>query len=189
MPMNYSDKNDDFSQQKPMLDEAAFWSIIDNSLNHSFNMNDQEAWLVSRVEKMPVEEIVGFRLRTDKLLVDTYVSEMWCAAYIMNDGCSDDGFEYFRCWIISRGKNVYYKAKSDPDCLVNQLSSNNLFEFEGFLNVALIAFENSEVDFSNLTLEDFHNIEVNYPEIIFNWSENDPDNMRRICPTLFDKFL
>ena len=38
----------------------------------------------------------------------------------MNGGCSDDGFQYFRNWIISRGKEVYYAAKENPDNLINR---------------------------------------------------------------------
>src|SRR6185369_13592042 len=78
----------------------------------------QENVLVMHLEKLSPEKIVGFRLRTDKLLYDSYNSEMWCAGYLMNGGCSDDGFEYFRLWVISRGREVYENAKADPDSLV-----------------------------------------------------------------------
>lgn len=103
-----------------MLDEDLYWKIVDISLKNSGNQDEQEQVLISEISKLTPKQMVGFRLRTDKLLYDTYTSEMWCASYIMNGGSSDDGFEYFRNWIISRGKDVYYKAKANPDTLISQ---------------------------------------------------------------------
>jgi hypothetical protein len=31
---------------------------------------------------------------------------MWVAAYLMNGGCSDDGFDYFRGWLIAQGRTT-----------------------------------------------------------------------------------
>ena len=93
-----------------MLDESIYWNIVEKSLKYKNNQDDQEEFLIKEIEKLSPKEMIGFRLRTDKFLYDTYNSEMWCAAYIMNGGCSDDGFEYFRNWVISRGKDVFYKA-------------------------------------------------------------------------------
>lgn len=52
----------------------------------------------------------------------------------MNGGCADDGFEYFRNWIISRGKDVYDQAKANPDTLISQKNNgeDDMFEFESF---------------------------------------------------------
>lgn len=76
-----------------MLDETIFWNIVDGSIKNTNNQQDQEIFLIKEIEKLTPKEIIGFRLRTDKLLYDTYNSKMWCAGYIMNGGCSDDGFE------------------------------------------------------------------------------------------------
>jgi hypothetical protein len=38
------------------------------------------------------------------------IQKMWCAGYIMNGGCSDDGFEYFQKLDNFEGKDTYYKA-------------------------------------------------------------------------------
>ena len=126
-----------------MLDENIFWNIIDLSLKNTSNIDDQEIFLVQEIEKLTPEEIIGFRLRTDKLLYDTYNSEMWCAGYLMNGGCSDDGFEYFRNWVISRGKDVYLNAKKNPDTLISEvLEENDEYDFESFWYVAIDALKN-----------------------------------------------
>ncbi len=173
-----------------MLDENKFWDIIHLSLKETDNQEKQEDLLIQEIEKLSLNEIVGFRLKTDKLLYDTYTSEMWCAGYIMNGGCSDDCFAYFRNWVISRGKEVYYEAKKNPDTLVEEFVDNrDYYEFEGFGYVALKAFENrtggSLYDYIS---EDFDTREGNYPEMKFNWEEGKPETMKAICPKLFGKF-
>ncbi|TYB52801.1 DUF4240 domain-containing protein, partial [Nonomuraea sp. PA05] len=44
-------------------------------------------------------------------------ADLWGAAYLINGGCSDDGFEYFRCWLVGQGREVYEAALDDPDSL------------------------------------------------------------------------
>jgi hypothetical protein len=180
------------SKTSEMLDEDKFWLIIDNSLKKSENQNDQEKILVKEIEQLSPKEMIGFRLRTDKLLYDTYNSDMWCAGYIMNGGCSDDGFEYFRCWLISRGKNTYYKAKLNPDYLVNEISKDSeIYDFESFWYVALTAFKNKTGKelYDYIDNDKFTTNEGNYPKFKFTWQEDNPESMRKICPRLYQKFM
>jgi Protein of unknown function (DUF4240) len=44
-----------------------------------------------------------------------YTWDLWGVAYILNGGCSDDGFEYFRAWVLSRGRSATELARSDPE--------------------------------------------------------------------------
>ncbi|AOR28247.1 polymerase [Formosa sp. Hel1_33_131] len=174
-----------------MLDENVFWDIIDLSLKNTNNKDSQEIFLVKEIQKLSPEEIIGFRLRTDKLLYDTYNSEMWCAGYLMNGGCSDDGFEYFRNWVISRGKDTYYNAKNNSDSLISEIADEDEYEydFESFWYVALTAFENKTgKELYDYISDDFKTNEGNYPQFEFNWEEEKPETMKSICPKLFEKF-
>ena len=180
------------SKTSEMLDEDKFWLIIDNSLKKSSNQEEQEKILVEEIEQLSPKEMIGFRLRTDKLLYDTYNSEIWCAGYIMNGGCSDDGFEYFRCWLISRGKNTYYKIKSNPDYLVNETNESiEFYDFESFWYVALTAFKTKTGKelYDYIDYDKFKTNEGNYPKFKFTWEENNPESMKKICPQLFQKFI
>lgn len=173
-----------------MLDEDIFWEIVSKSLADSNDEDEQEEILIDEVSKLSPEEMIGFRLRTDKLLYDTYSSEMWCAGYILNGGCSDDGFEYFRNWVISRGKETYYQAKENPDNLINEVSDDqDEYEFESFWYVALDAFEakTGKKLYDYIDYENFTTREGNYPDFEFNWDEENPESMRKICPRLFEK--
>jgi hypothetical protein len=173
-----------------ILDEDLYWQIIDRSLKNTNDQDGQEKYLTKEIEALTPTEIVGFRLRTDKLLYDTYNSAMWCAGYIMNGGCSDDGFEYFRNWVISRGKQTYYKAKENPDSLISEASHEvGYYEFESFWYVALNAFKHNTgknlYDF--IDNDKFTAREGNYPKFKFTWQEDNPESMKKICPQLFDK--
>ena len=173
-----------------MLDEELYWSIVDLSLQNTSNQDEQEEILIEEIGKLTPKQMIGFRLRTDKLLYETYNSDMWCAGYIMNGGCSDDGFEYFRNWVISRGKEVYYNAKQNPDSLINELSEDaEMYDFETFWYVALQAFQqNTGQDlYDYIDDENFKMTEGHYPTIAFTWQEENPESMRKICPNLFDK--
>jgi hypothetical protein len=171
-----------------MLEEESYWVIIENSLKKNSNQSDQELFLVNEIEKLTPKEMIGFRLRTDKLLFDSYTSDLWCAAYIMNGGCTDDGFEYFRCWLISRGKETFYKAKENPDSLINLVKQDRgIYEFEGFWYVAINAFKN-ETDkeiYSYIDYDTFVTNDENYPLLNFTWNVDEPQSMQKICPILF----
>lgn len=172
-----------------LLDESIFWNIIDASLKSSKSQDDQETFLVKEIEKLTPKEIIGFRLRTDTLLFDTYTSEMWCAGYVMNGGCSDDAFEYFRNWIISRGKDIFYAAKENPDSLISEcIEGEDYYSFEGFWYVALTAFTNKTgKDLYDYIADDFMANEGNYQDFEFTWEEEEPETMKAICPKLFEK--
>ena len=173
-----------------MLAENLYWNIIDKSLKNTNNQNDQEQFLINEISRLTPKEMIGFRLRTDKFLYDTYNSEMWCAGYIMNGGCSDDGFEYFRNWIISRGKDVYYKAKENPDNLISEVVKGTAFyDFESFWYVALEAFNRKTGKnlYDYIDYDNFKTKEGQYPRIEFTWQEEKPESMKKICPELYER--
>lgn len=177
-----------FEKSAEMLDENLYWSIIENSKKATDNLEDQEVYLIAEIEKLNPAQMVGFRLRTDKLLYDTYTSPLWCAAYIINGGSSDDGFDYFRCWIISRGKEIFYTAQKNPDSLLKEVVKNEKnYEFESFWYVAVSAFKNvtNEELYAYIDYDNFVTNEENYPLIDFNWNIDEPKTMEMICPILY----
>lgn len=173
-----------------MMEENQFWQIVGASLQNTNSEAEQEVYLINTLKALSPEEIIGFKLRTNKLLAKSFTSELWCAGYILNGGCSDDGFEYFRNWLISKGKKSYESALINPDNLVSEINSKEEeFEFESFWYVALEAFEQKTgkeaydyIDYDNFTIR-----EGSYPAINFNWEEEKPETMKAICPQLFQK--
>ena len=190
-------RQQELAELKPtaeMMDEEQFWAIVQTAVDEAGNDEDEYLEVVKReLSKLSLKEMIGFRLRTDKLLYDSYTSEMWCAGYLMNGGCSDDGFEYFRLWVISRGRKVYEAAMANPDNLIDYIDDDaemDFFEFELFWYVALEAFEEA-VDaelYDYIDDENFKTCEGNYPNFEFNWEEDEPESMQKLCPRLFEKF-
>ncbi len=175
-----------------MMEETQFWGIIENTLENSSGQDEQEAYLIKYLQRLSPQELIGFRLRTDNLLCDTYNSEMWCAAYIMNGGCSDDCFEYFRLWVISRGREIFQKAKNNPDSLITEVvNGQEHYEFETFWYVALTAFEKKTGKelYDYIDYENHKYSEGKYPKFEFNWEEEKPETMAAICPQLYERFL
>ena len=190
-------RQQELAELKPtaeMMDEEQFWAIVQTAVDEAGNDEDEYLEVVKReLSKLSLKEMIGFRLRTDKLLYDSYTSEMWCAGYLMNGGCSDDGFEYFRLWVISRGRKVYEAAMANPDNLIDYIDDDaemDFFEFELFWYVALEAFEEAvDADlYDYIDDENFKTCEGNYPNFEFNWEEDEPESMQKLCPRLFEKF-
>jgi Protein of unknown function (DUF4240) len=71
----------------------------------------------------------------------SYLANLWGTAFLMNGGASDDGFDYFRGWLISQGRKVFEAALENPDSLSDVIDKDAEadFEFENasILNVAV----------------------------------------------------
>lgn len=174
-----------------MLDEESYWTIIENSIKETTNQEDQELYLISKLEQLSPKEMIGFRLRTDKLLFDSYTSNLWCADYIISNGAMEDGFDYFRCWLISRGKEAFYKSQESSDYLVNLVDKEpKVYDFESFWYVAFTAFKNTTDKEAEAYIDygKFKTTDDNYPILDFNWNVDDPKTMAKVCPVLFEKF-
>ena len=63
------------------------------------------------------EDIVGYAHHQQRVLAASYRVDLWGAAYLINGGASDDGFEYFRGWLMTQGRAVFARAVADPDSL------------------------------------------------------------------------
>ena len=75
-------------------------------------------------------------------MADAYTWDLWGAAYLINGGCSDDGFAYFRSWLISRGRAAYEEAVRDPDSLADLVDPDrDDYEFEDLWGLALVVYE------------------------------------------------
>ncbi|MGJ8638783.1 MAG: DUF4240 domain-containing protein [Opitutaceae bacterium] len=90
-----------------------FWSLIENIKNSQ----EPESDIKTELRKLSAEEIVSYQEHFDTLHEQAYSWKLWGAAYLIGGGCSDDGFMDFRYGLISKGKDIFEKAVSDPDSL------------------------------------------------------------------------
>jgi hypothetical protein len=91
---------------------------------------------------IPREEIVAAGHALQELMVGSYRTPLWAAAYVVNGGCSNDGFDYFRGWLIVQGREVFEHVVADPDALADlpvihaQAPSEAYLECEDTLYIA-----------------------------------------------------
>jgi hypothetical protein len=122
-----------------------FWAMIEAA--RKAGKNDQEAMceaLAEALGELEAKEIAGFDTVLRELRNAAYRWDLWGAAYLMAGGCSDDGFEYFRNWLIATGKKTYEAALADPDSLASVpmgLSDDGICEFESLWYVAPDVYE------------------------------------------------
>jgi len=122
-------------QRMVPMTEAQFWSLIDQS--RSDDPDQQIELLRANLAKLTPDEVVAFEATFDALMRHSYRCDLWGAAYVAMGGASDDGFEYFRLWLISRGQQTFSKVLSDPDALADIAPDDPmLLEFEAIAYVA-----------------------------------------------------
>lgn len=124
------------------MTEDRFWTLIAKSREESTDCDEQAAKLVQLLSSQPAAEVQAFDDIFASQLQTAYRWDLWGAAYIINGGCSDDGFEYFRCWLIGQGRTIYEGALADPDSLADALTGEeDEVECEDLLYVADRAHE------------------------------------------------
>jgi len=122
------------------MDEPAFWAIIDASRPSSGDVHDHAAALQERLKPLGAQEIISFDEHLSIQLVRAYSWDLWGAAAIINGGCSDEGFESFRGWLILQGQQIFERALREPDSLAEVVSEPDV-ECEDVLYAPLHAYE------------------------------------------------
>ncbi|GII57633.1 hypothetical protein Pth03_60220 [Planotetraspora thailandica] len=98
------------------LVEQARAALDDVTRDDADEVAEQMTALLSRRDPA---EIIAFDQPLWDLLTASYRADLWAAAYLINGGASDDGFDYFRGWLIAQGETVYGQALADPDSLAD----------------------------------------------------------------------
>lgn len=122
------------------MDKTFFWEIIEDAKSASSSRYERPGTLRAALEKLSPDEIQGFQEAYIAQVDEAYTWPLWGAAYVMNGGCSDDCFDYFRDWLISEGKSVYAAAVKNPETLA-ELTGTDEFELEEFRYVADEVYE------------------------------------------------
>ncbi len=124
------------------MSRERFWQLMEaasrGERNDSFRT---AAVLQAALGKLRAEEILGFQLRLNECLAESYRWDLWAVAYIVNGGASDDGFVYFRAWLIAQGREYYQAALKDPVHAADRAGQDQQNESEQILYAAMDAYQ------------------------------------------------
>ncbi len=126
------------------MDKAVFWRLIAQSKKRSnADLEVQAETLGELVAALPAKAIIEYSDIVTELEQEAFSWDLWAAAYIINRGCSDDCFEYFRDWLIMQGEDFFNRTVANPESLVDAPIDvdDPVIEFEGLFMMALEAYE------------------------------------------------
>ena len=170
-----------------LMTEEQFWTIIENS-NRGRNLKEC-------LTPLSEEELFGFRYWWIHFCHISYKQELWAVAYVVLGGCSDDGFDYFRFWLIVQGQKVFYNALENADTLCDVFSELEDPELDDYPEQEDLNYAVQKVLEERTGDEDFfYTVEENYllpqytHKIELEWEEDNEESIRKVCPRTFDKW-
>ncbi|HEX7746317.1 MAG TPA: DUF4240 domain-containing protein [Micromonosporaceae bacterium] len=96
-----------------------FWGLIERARSGA---GDDPKVIAERaaaeLARAPAD-IIGFDRHLARVLAASNRVDLWGAAYLINGGASDDGFDHFRGWLLGQGRSVFARAAGDPDSLAD----------------------------------------------------------------------
>jgi hypothetical protein len=152
--------------------------------------------LTQRLSKLKPDEIVDFDHWWHTLLRESYDWDLWGAAYLINGGCSDDGFEYFREWLLLQGRDVFQAAVTNPDSLADVVDTEkDHFECECYpgREAWFVATGTKRDDAGYKAWDDAqkarHPDRGRYPALNRDWKFGDDEEVGRRFPRLAALYL
>jgi hypothetical protein len=101
----------------------------------------QTQLLRERLAQMPASAIADFGALRRRLDEGAYRWDLWGAAYVIEDGCSDDCFRDFRAYLIALGRSAYEEGLRDPDSLAGIVEDAESGDWENADEVASEAYQ------------------------------------------------
>lgn len=126
------------------MTESEFWQLIEKTRTDAGGDSTDAAaaqaeLLVEELSDLEPDDIRDFDRFWARRHAEAFRWDLWGAAWLINGGCSDDGFDAFRDWLIGRGRRIYEAALASPDTLADVADGPVECEDLGF--AALQAYE------------------------------------------------
>ena len=104
------------------MDWKPFWKTVEESYRP--DPIDHFEAIKAHLGGLQWFDVVAFQARFDEAIASANLIDLWGAAYLINGGCSDDGFRDFRVWLVGRGRHAYEHALRAPDSLADVLDGD-----------------------------------------------------------------
>lgn len=120
------------------MDHWRFWSLVDSARS---SHDGTTAALERILAQLPREEIAAFDAWLWEYMSAIRREDLWAAVYVIQGGCSDDGFDYFRGWLVGQGEAALLDTVRDPESLAERAGES--MSDEWMLGVATRAYEDT----------------------------------------------
>ncbi len=125
-----------------LMPEEQFWQITEQAHKQAKgHYSRQLQALKDHMTTLPPNDIVLY-FNTYMALMDwAYQTNVWGAAYVINGGCSDYCFEYFRQYLIAQGRDRFYAFLHNPDNCSDWIKSESDENYEGLGYVPMEVYQ------------------------------------------------
>ncbi len=166
------------------LDDARFWGVVAGSRTAADNDTGRQSELLEeRLRRLEPVQIADFERIRHQLDRRAYTWDLWGAAYVIEDGCSDDCFRDFRGYLISLGPRVYEAALRNPDSLASVVQDAETGDWENADDVAPDAYESVAGEDIPTGSSDLSGRPRGTP-----WDDDDVEQLIQRYPRLADRF-
>jgi hypothetical protein len=154
------------------MNETTFWQMIEQAkIDSGGDGEEQVKLLVERLSLLEVGDIVEFGILHNTFHARAKRCDVWEAG-IITDSVGDDGFVYFRGWLIAQGKDAYEQVLSDPDWLAQIITvEENEFwsiQLERMNYVSEYAYKRKTGSYENMP-----SIHVEEPDLAGEWTDDE----------------
>ena len=95
-----------------------FWALVEHAREDGEGCRRVAGRLTDTLMTLPPSAVEEFAHQLSLRMAESYRWDLWAVAYVANGGASDDGFDYFRGWLLTRGRARFESALRDPPTAV-----------------------------------------------------------------------
>lgn len=188
--MNIRESPRFFSDSLRMAD-STFWNLINHSkLKYPKNFDKQVQFLTDTLSMMSEESIVGFECTFTEKVVELWNYNVKSLYQIINGKfMSTDDFVYFRCYLISLGKEEFDKALGSPELLTETIDPS-MWAGEEMMSVADNSYGRKTEKFDEENCPRCVCTEVSYDFGSYRMTGEyvSPNDFKRKYPQLIEKY-
>jgi hypothetical protein len=175
------------SAMLPRMTVDHFWALVEQGRAQAHdpsNAEDVAEQVRQALTTLTAAEVAALNQPLHDLMAFSYRVDLWGAAYQLNGGCSDDGFEYFRGWLLAQGREVFERVVADPDALADlpvvRTASEEGWDLECEDMFGVIA----DAYYALTGTYELPRAQGRYPDLDQFWDFDDDDEIRRHLPRL-----
>lgn len=135
-------------EKNQKMDSTHFWKIVDNAFKiGGFDNKTKEDVILKQLILLSPSQIQDFEIIFQQMNQKASTWGNFAANTVIMGGSTDDGFYYFRCWLISLGQKNFEETLRNPDYLatldipVEKDHGLSMAEFEELISLSDQAYE------------------------------------------------